>query len=218
MRLIHALYPIKFYGLHCSDASSSYPILPHITPIPFPPSPPIRIRQSRHLPLAIQLVQHKQLHIYVVYNPLGLRPEWRPNCCQIPRLVYLDREEAKLHVSHVSRHVYFDDWIHKGVPMDRYTFHTDVCEEIQPQQIWCNEQQVPVGTEEGAIKLNPDEHMDFCWATEAQVRDSLLYDAEKPQQEGFAMLENKKKTILDAFQQLQDSQLDMIVRSGKPRE
>ncbi|KAJ5111874.1 hypothetical protein NUU61_001504 [Penicillium alfredii] len=73
-------------------------------------------------------------------------------------------------------------------------------------------------TREEAIKLNPDEHMDFCWATEAQIRDSLPYDAEKPQQEGLVMLENKKKTILDAFKQLQDSQLDMIVRSGEPRE
>ena len=35
------------------------------------------------------------------------------------------REEANLHVSHVSRHVYFDDWTHKGVPMARYTFHTE---------------------------------------------------------------------------------------------
>lgn len=102
--------------------------------------------------------------------------------------------------------------------MARYTFHTDVCEELQPQRIWCNRQQGPVGTKEGAIKLNPDEHMDFCWATEARARESLSYDAGNPQQQALVMLESKRKILLDAFQRLRDSHFDVIARSEKLRE
>ena len=100
--------------------------------------------------------------------------------------------------------------------MARYTFHAAVYEELQPQRIWCNEHQGPVGTEEGPIKLNLNEHMDFCWATEAQVRESLSYDAGNPQQKGLVMLGNKRNTILDAFKRLNDPRLDMIVRPEKP--
>ncbi|KAJ5111925.1 hypothetical protein NUU61_001555 [Penicillium alfredii] len=71
--------------------------------------------------------------------------------------------------------------------------------------------------EEGDIKLNPNEHIDFCWATEAQVRDSSPYDDKKSQQEGLVMLESKKQSILDAFERLKNSYLDIIVRAEDTR-
>jgi hypothetical protein len=101
--------------------------------------------------------------------------------------------------------------------MARYTFYVDVREQLQPQRTWCDKQQGPVGTEEGYIKLEPDEHGDFCWATEEQVRDCRPFDEENHQQEGLVMLENKKEIILDAFKQWKNSQLDMIVSAEKPR-
>lgn len=63
---------------------------------------------------------------------------------------------------------------------------------------------------EGPIWLREDEHLDYCWDTEAQIRDSPSYDGKDPQhQRGLAMLEIKKEMILDAFMRLKNSQLDM---------
>ena len=119
-------------------------------------------------------------------------------------------EEVNLHGSRISRQVYRDSWIHKGVPMARYTFPLEVHEQLKPQRKWCDRQQQPVGTNEGPIRLREDEHLDYCWATEAQIRHSPLYDGKNPQrQRGLVMLESKKEVILDAFMQLQNSQLDM---------
>lgn len=119
-------------------------------------------------------------------------------------------EETGLHISHVSRDVYFDSWVHKGMNMARYTFHAEIREKLQPQRIWCD-QQCPVGTKEGGIKLMPDEHMNFCWATEAQVRNSLLYDEGNPLQSGLVILESKRDTILDVFSRLNNSSPGMVV-------
>ncbi|KAJ5155485.1 hypothetical protein N7492_008288 [Penicillium capsulatum] len=118
-------------------------------------------------------------------------------------------EETKLRVSHVSSHVYLDLFNHKNVPMARCTFHADVYEELQPQRTWCDEKQCTVGPKDDVIVLVPGEHMDFCWATEAQVRDSLPYNAENPYK-GLVILDSKKEIILDVFERLRSSQIDMI--------
>ncbi|KOS37039.1 hypothetical protein ACN38_g12184 [Penicillium nordicum] len=121
------------------------------------------------------------------------------------------KEEVNLRSWCVSRKVYRDSWTHKGIPMARYTVPMDVCEPIQPQRIWCDKQQEPVGIHEGPIQLREDEHLDYCWATEAQIRDSPPYDEKNPRrrQRGLVMLESKKEIIFDAFKQLKNSQLDM---------
>jgi hypothetical protein len=56
--------------------------------------------------------------------------------------------------------------------MARYTVTMDVCEQIQPQRTWCDMQQQPVGNDGGQIQLRGDEHLDYCWVTEAQAHDS----------------------------------------------
>ncbi|KAJ5776722.1 uncharacterized protein N7511_001733 [Penicillium nucicola] len=119
-------------------------------------------------------------------------------------------EEVNLHGSRISRHVYRDSWIHKGVQMARYTCPLEVHEPLKLQRTWCNRQQQPVGRNEGPIRLREDEHLDYCWVTEAQIRGSPLYDETNPQhQKGLVMLESKKEMILDAFLRLRNSQFDM---------
>ncbi|KAJ5852780.1 uncharacterized protein N7529_012165 [Penicillium soppii] len=119
-------------------------------------------------------------------------------------------EEVNLHGSRVSRQVYRDLWIHKGVSMARYTFLLEVHEHLKPQRTWCDTQQQPVGTKEGPVRLREDEHIDYCWATEAQIRSSTLYDERNSQhQRGPVMLESKKDVILDAFMRLKLSSIDM---------
>lgn len=119
-------------------------------------------------------------------------------------------EEVNLHGLRVSRQVYRDSWIHKGARMVRYTFPLEVREQLELHRTWCDRQQQPIGTDEGPIRLREDEHLDYCWATEAQIRDSPSYDGKDPQhQRGLGMLESKKEMILDAFMRLKDSQLDM---------
>ncbi|KAI3092126.1 hypothetical protein CBS147333_10259 [Penicillium roqueforti] len=119
-------------------------------------------------------------------------------------------EEVNLHGSRVASQVYRDSWMHKGVPMARYTFPLEVDEQLKVQRTWCDRKQQPVGRNEGPIRLREDEHLDYCWATEAQIRDSPSYDGKDPQhQRGLVMLESKKDMILDAFMRLKNSQLDM---------
>ncbi|KAJ6119049.1 hypothetical protein N7471_013000 [Penicillium samsonianum] len=119
-------------------------------------------------------------------------------------------EEVNLHGSRVASQVYRDFWVHKGVPMVRYTFPLEVREQFKLHRTWCDRQQQPVGTNEGPIRLREDEHLDYCWATEAQIRDSPSYDERNPQhQRGLVMLESRKDMILDAFMRLNNSQLDM---------
>lgn len=118
------------------------------------------------------------------------------------------KEETTLHISHVSSPVYLSLFNHKKVPMARCTFYTDVYEKLRPQRTWYDEQQCAVGPKDGVIRLIPGEHMDFYWATEAQVRGSLSYDAANPQK-GLVMLENKE-VILDIFERLRSSHIDMI--------
>ncbi|KAJ5102334.1 hypothetical protein NUU61_004556 [Penicillium alfredii] len=118
-------------------------------------------------------------------------------------------EETGLHVSHVSSHVYLTLFNHKNVPMARCTFHTDVHEELRPQRRWCDEQQRAIGPKDSGIKLIPGEHMDFCWATEAQIRNSLPYNAANTQS-GLVILENKRDVILAIFGRLRRSQIDMV--------
>lgn len=100
--------------------------------------------------------------------------------------------------------------MHRGVPMARYTFPLVVDEKPGPQRTWCDRKQQPVGTNEGPIRLRDDESLGYCWATEAQIRDSPSYDGKDPQhQRGLVMLESKKDIILDAFKRLKNSQLDI---------
>jgi hypothetical protein len=78
--------------------------------------------------------------------------------------------------------------------MARYTFPLEVHEQLKPQRRWCDRQQLPVGTKEGPIRLREDEHLDYCWATEAQIRDSPPYDQRNAQnQKGLVMLESKRR-------------------------
>ncbi|KAJ6034162.1 hypothetical protein N7499_003242 [Penicillium canescens] len=120
------------------------------------------------------------------------------------------KEEVNLHGSHISRQVYMDSWVHKGVPMARYTFPLEAHEPLKLQRTWCDSQQHPVGTNEGPIRLREDEHLDYCWVTEAQIRGSPLYDERNPQhQRGLVMIESKKEMILGAFMRLENSQFDM---------
>lgn len=125
------------------------------------------------------------------------------------------KEEVNLHGARVSRQVYRDSWIHKGTWMARYTFALEVHEQLKPQRTWCDSQQQTVGTDEGPIQLRTDEHLDYCWATEAQIRHSASYDGNVPQhQRGLVILESKKAMILDAFMRLRKSELDMTYTLG----
>lgn len=69
-------------------------------------------------------------------------------------------EEVNLHGSRVSRQVYRDSWMHKGVPMARYTFPLEVDEQLKVQRTWCDRKQQPVGRNEGPIRLREYEHLD----------------------------------------------------------
>ncbi|KXG51314.1 uncharacterized protein PGRI_093260 [Penicillium griseofulvum] len=120
------------------------------------------------------------------------------------------KEEVNLHGSRVSSQVYKDSWIHKGVPMTRYTFVMEVREQLTVERRWCDTKQQPVGTNEGPIRLRGDEHLDYCWVTEAQIRHSPPYDEnDSRHQRGLAILESKKDIILHAFRERKDSQVDM---------
>lgn len=94
--------------------------------------------------------------------------------------------------------------------MAGYTFPMDVSEEIKPERIWSDDQQQQLGTKKGYIELKDDEHIDFYWATKTQVRNSVLYDEEYPEQRGLVMLENKKAIILDCFERLKKKELKML--------
>ncbi|KAJ6126239.1 hypothetical protein N7471_010732 [Penicillium samsonianum] len=119
-------------------------------------------------------------------------------------------EEVNLHGSRVSRLVYRDSWMHKGVQMARYTFPLEVDEQLKVQRRWCDRKQQPVGRNEGPIRLREDEHLDYCWATEAQIRDSSLYNEKNPQHQRELVMLESKEMILHAFTRLKNSQLDDI--------
>lgn len=88
-----------------------------------------------------------------------------------------------------------------------YTFPVEV-DEQNLQRTWCDKEQQRVGRNGGPIQLREDEHLGFCWATEAQIRGSPFYNEMNPQhQRGLIMLEGKKDIILDAFMRLGNPQL-----------
>lgn len=98
-------------------------------------------------------------------------------------------EKVNLHGLRASRQVYRDSWILKGARMVRYTFPLEVREQLELHRTWYDREQQPIGTNEGPIRLREDEHLDYCWATEAQIRDLPSYDGKDPQhQRGLAML------------------------------
>lgn len=100
-------------------------------------------------------------------------------------------EEAGLKARHIRR--VLTDIGQDGKPAQRYTFVTrrglSCCG-------WAFEAEVSLEDMEGGVKLHPDEHEDYVWASEEEVVAGAVGDKKIP-----LVAERMKLVILNAFKQ-----------------
>lgn len=108
-------------------------------------------------------------------------------------------EETGYHVSRIRELARVDEWTRTtaspGLPavlnVAKFSFVVDV-HETRDTKGW-----------EEKVRLDPREHMEFVWATEAEVRQSVLHKNEGCREQGpYAFVGVQGATLLEGFQKL----------------
>lgn len=120
------------------------------------------------------------------------------------------QEETQLRVYAASHRVYRLFIPRKDYNMVKYMGIMKLREDMNCQRLWCDKQQKSVGLDEKPIMLRADEHIDYCWATEAQIRSSILFDKKETDRPGLVMLKDNKDILLDAFLWLKSTTPDYV--------
>jgi hypothetical protein len=104
------------------------------------------------------------------------------------------KEETQLRVNAACRRVYRLFIPRKDYNMVKYMGIMNLREIMSCQRLWCDTQQKAVGLDEKPVMLRADEHIDYCWATEAQIRSSIPFNENETDQRGLVMLKIIRKS------------------------
>jgi hypothetical protein len=108
-------------------------------------------------------------------------------------------EETELVLWAASSRVYRVTFLHKENWMAKYLAIAKTSENMKSQRLWSDEHDGPRGWDETPIRLRNDEHLDYVWATEEQIRNCINYDPSDTETAGLVMIQSNKDVLLDFF-------------------
>ncbi|KAJ5976514.1 hypothetical protein N7481_010221 [Penicillium waksmanii] len=113
-------------------------------------------------------------------------------------------EETGLVLWAASNRVYCVTFRHKDIWMAKYLAIAETSEKTNCGRLWSDEHDGPRGSDENPIRLRDDEHLDYVWATEQQVRNPVIYEPSDANKTGLAMMQSNKDVLLDFFSWLKE--------------
>jgi 8-oxo-dGTP pyrophosphatase MutT (NUDIX family) len=104
-------------------------------------------------------------------------------------------EETGLVLWAASNRVYCVTFRHKNIWMAKYLAIAETSEKTNCRRLWSDEQEGPRSSDINPIRLRDDEHLDYVWATEEQIRNCINYDPSDTETAGLVMIQSNKDVL-----------------------